>query len=264
MTVHKSRIRRSRSLSVTHRIQKRPDHREKTKLYLQLKLHDLHTVFNLFPEYEQKFLAIIKLPITGKEPIDVPFSLSNHHQHTCLEFSPYANEQISKSACLHCESVSVPTSSDAMVAHLNQVNNVMQNRLYFYGFRKDMELIRMSAKQPTIFQIFYIVHNTINNIFPIMFERKQKLGMHIVFQSRTLHIPCECIKQIVAVSSGYNVYLDILQESVILTVLCETLDTNTNIHIDIGMLQKKLEEMDIPNEISDRLEKYKGHLIGFH
>ncbi|ANC96576.1 nuclear egress lamina protein [macacine betaherpesvirus 9] len=233
--------------------------KDKRKLYSSLSLKELHTVFKLFPDYELKFLNMMKLPITGKEPIEIPFDLSKHHQYTCLDLSPYANEQVSKSACINCDLVSIPTASDAMVAYMNQISNVMQNRLYYYAFQKNVELIRMSTKQPALFQIFFIVSNISNNFLPIIFEAGHKLSMYIVFLTRNLHIPCECVNQIMTVSSGYSVHLDILHDSIVLHVICKTIEPN-NIQIDVAVLQRKLEEMDIPDEISDKFEKMKNIL----
>ena len=95
MTIQSTRrLRRASSLLK----KSKPYNKEKTNLSLSLSLKELHSVFKLFPEYELKFLNMMKLPITGKEPIKIPFDLSLHHQHTCLDLSPYANEQVSKSA----------------------------------------------------------------------------------------------------------------------------------------------------------------------
>lgn len=143
-----------------------------------------------------------------------------------------------------------------MVAFMNQISNVMSNRLYYYGFRKNMDLIKLSAKQPAIFQIFFIVYATVQNITPIIFATGEKLHMYIVFETNALHLPCEVINQIMTVARGYNVALEILCDNLVLTVLCEDVHQN-NIQIDVSMLQRKLEEMDIPNEINEKYERYK-------
>lgn len=225
-----------------------------------LTIHDFHRVFKTFPELEQKYLNIMKLPITGKEAIDIPFDFVSYHQHTCLDLSPYGNEQISKSACIKPHATNIPTASDSIVAFMNQSINVMQHRIFYYGFKKNIELFKLSVNQPALFQIFYIIYNTIPSITPIIFSHMGRLSMHIIFETKTLHLPCDCINQILSVSHGYQILLDIKNDILVLTILYKDASLN-NLKIDITVLQRKIEEMEIPNDINEKYERYKTFFV---
>uniref|UniRef100_A0AAU7E1X7 Nuclear egress lamina protein n=1 Tax=Lemniscomys rat herpesvirus TaxID=3141920 RepID=A0AAU7E1X7_9VIRU len=203
---------------------------------------------------------MMKLPITGKESICLPFNFNSHRQHTCLDLSPYGNEQVSKSACTTCrQNTTSPTASDSMVAFINQVSNVMKNRKFYYGFRKDMDLLKMSANQPQLFQIYYIVNASISDIIPILYSDKQKLHMQLVFENPDVHLPCDCIDQVLAVSrESYSVVLDIIRQHLVLTVTCLKTEITT-VRIDVMILQRKVDEMEIPNDVNEQFERYTLH-----
>nr|WEG68785.1 nuclear egress lamina protein [Mastomys natalensis cytomegalovirus 1]WEG68921.1 nuclear egress lamina protein [Mastomys natalensis cytomegalovirus 1]WEG71149.1 nuclear egress lamina protein [Mastomys natalensis cytomegalovirus 1] len=225
--------------------------------YRNMKLSELHAVFQENPELEQKYLKMMKLPITGKESIRLPFNLRSHRQHTCLDFSPYGNDQVSRSACTTCkESTQFPTASDSMVAFINQTTNVMRHRRFYFGFRKNMELVKMSANQPQLFQIYYIVQSCIQDIFPILYYENEKLHMQLIFENEQIHIPSQCIEHILTVAKdSYNLSINIFHDRLSLTVMCQRLET-TSVRIDVLVLQRKIDEMDIPNEINEKFERY--------
>ncbi|APZ76265.1 nuclear egress lamina protein [Murid herpesvirus 3] len=233
---------------------------QETKTCFNINTDELYEVFRKCPELEEKYLALMKLPITGREPIQIPFDLTTHHQHTCLDFSPYANEQISRSVCSKCEHLTFPTPSDSVVAFMNQSANFMHNRLYYYGFKKNTELVKLSTQQPTIFQIFHTVYATNTEIFPIMFSEKNMLHMYIIFESQNTHLSCECIKNIIAIAEDYSVSLDIIGENLVMSVICINIRKNL-ITIDAEILQRKFEELDIPPQVN---EKYETHMKKFH
>ncbi|AGT99231.1 nuclear egress lamina protein [Suid betaherpesvirus 2] len=221
---------------------------------------DIYTVLRHFPDLEKKYLNIMKLPITGKESIELPFDFSSHHHHhACLDLSPYGNEQVSKSACNKCTAKVVPSASDALVAFMNQASTVMQNRKFYYGFRKNNELIKLSGQEPSVFQTYYILNSVIPDIVPIMFPKEDKLHMYIIFESKSIHLPSECINQILLATSGYNVSINIIQDYTVLILTCEHVQ-KTSIKFDYAVLQRKLEEMDIPDDINEKYEKYRNTL----
>lgn len=146
------------------------EHQDTNVPYRVMKLTELHDVFQKHPDLEQKYLKMMRLPITGKESIHLPFDFKSHRQHTCLDLSPYGNDQVSRSACTKCKETTIlPTASDSMVAYINQTSNVMRHRKFYFGFRKNMELIKMSANQPQLFQIYYIVQSCLQDIMPILY-----------------------------------------------------------------------------------------------
>ncbi|AAP50611.1 nuclear egress lamina protein [macacine betaherpesvirus 3] len=227
----------------------------------RLTLHELHDIFQEHPDLEIKYLNMMKMAITGKESICLPFNFHSHRQHTCLDISPYGNEQISKIACTSCSENQVfPTASDAMVAFINQTSNIMKNRNFYYGFCKSSELLRMSTNQPAIFQIYYIIHASNHDIVPFMSTDRDRLHMHIIFENPDVHIPCECVSQmLLAARDDYHITLDIVKGHVVISVLCQTL-TLSSVKIDVTVLQRKIDEMDIPNDVSESFERYKDLL----
>ncbi|AEV80914.1 nuclear egress lamina protein [Saimiriine betaherpesvirus 4] len=236
--------------------------------HTKLTLHDLHDVFREYPDLELKYLNMMKMAITGKESICLPFNFQSHRQHTCLDISPYGNEQVSRIACTNCNDSQVsPTASDAMVAFINQSSNVMKNRHFYYGFCKDAELLRMSTNQPTLFQIYYILHSSNHDIVPFMYARNGRVHMHVIFENQDVHIPCECISQILSATKGdYSITLDIVRGHVVISATCHAI-TAHSVKIDLGTLQRKIDEMDIPNDISELFERYKNllqELCNFH
>lgn len=227
-------------------------------LYQNLTLHDLHTVFRQHPDLEQKYLNMMKMPITGKESIQLPFNFHSHRQHTCLDISPYGNEQVSKSACIACrENIHVPTASDSMVAFINQHTSIMRHRKFYYGFRKDTDLIKMSGNQPQLFQIYFIVEASVPDVVPLIYARNCMLHMYLIFERQDIHIPCDCINQTLAVARDhYAVSLDILHGYAVITVMCQRV-THAPLKIDVGILQRKVDELEIPNDINERFERYR-------
>uniref|UniRef100_A0AAU7E169 Nuclear egress lamina protein n=1 Tax=Cardioderma bat herpesvirus TaxID=3141914 RepID=A0AAU7E169_9VIRU len=230
-----------------------------TKAHLELTLRDMFQVFCENPDLEQKYLNMMKMPITGKECIRLPFDFNSHRQHTCLDLSPYGNEQVSKSACTTCRhDLRSPTASDALVAFINQPSNIMKNRRFYYGFRKDMSLIRMSANQPQLFQIYHIVHANLPDVVPLMHASEGTLHMHLVFEGQEVHIPCDCIGQVTSVArDNYSVILNILKGYIVLSVVC-TRPSTSAVQIDVSILQRKVDEMEIPNEVNEQFELYKA------
>lgn len=230
------------------------------KLHAALTLTELHEVFREHPELEQKYLNMMKLPITGKEPIQLPFSFHGHRQHTCVDLSPYGNDQVCKSACMRCRDskVAYPTASDAMVAFINQASNIMRNRKFYYGFRKDMELLKRSANQPQLFQIYHIISAAVPEVTPLIFLENGHLCMFVVFEQQSVHVPCDCIDQILSVAKdGYSVALDILQGYIIMSVRCRRQICST-VKIDVALLQRKADELEIPNDVNEQFERYKA------
>ncbi|QQL09869.1 Ba85 [Baboon cytomegalovirus] len=227
----------------------------------RLTLHELHDIFKDHPDLELKYLNMMKMAITGKESICLPFNFQSHRQHTCLDISPYGNEQVSKIACTSCSENQVfPTASDAMVAFINQTSNIMKNRNFYYGFCKSSELLRMSTNQPPIFQIYYIIHAANHDIMPFMHAERERLHMHIIFENPDVHIPCECVAQMLsAARDDYHVTLDIIKGHVVISVVCHNLVANS-VKIDVSVLQRKIDEMDIPNDVSESFERYKDLL----
>nr|WEG69749.1 nuclear egress lamina protein [Mastomys natalensis cytomegalovirus 3]WEG70029.1 nuclear egress lamina protein [Mastomys natalensis cytomegalovirus 3]WEG70169.1 nuclear egress lamina protein [Mastomys natalensis cytomegalovirus 3]WEG70729.1 nuclear egress lamina protein [Mastomys natalensis cytomegalovirus 3] len=225
--------------------------------YINMKLSDLHAVFQKHPDLEQKYLKMMKLPITGKESICLPFNFESHRQHTCLDLSPYGNDQVSRSACTTCkESTQLPTASDSMVAFINQTSNVMRHRKFYFGFRKNMELIKMSANQPQLFQIYYIVQSCIHEIVPLLYYEHEKVHMQLIFENESVHIPSQCIEQILTVAKdSYKVSIDIAHQRLTLTATCRRLEA-TSVRIDVLLLQRKVDELDIPNETNEKFESY--------
>lgn len=229
-----------------------------------MSLKDLHDIFRQHPELEQKYLNMMKMPVTGKESICLPFSFQSHRQHTCLDLSPYGNEQVCKSACTKCcdGQNGSPSASDAMVAFINQPSNIMRNRRFYYGFRKDMDLLKMSANQPQLFQIYHIVDSSIPGIMPFMFAESGIVHMHIVFENQNIHIPCECINQLLAVAKEtYSLVLDITRGYIVLTARC-TRSTHATVNIDVAILQRKADELEIPNDVNEQFERYKAVFEG--
>ncbi|AEV80759.1 nuclear egress lamina protein [Aotine betaherpesvirus 1] len=235
---------------------------ERPLSHTKLTLHDLHDVFREYPELELKYLNMMRMAITGKESICLPFNFQSHRQHTCLDISPYGNEQVSRIACTNCNDTQVfPTASDAMVAFINQSSNVMKNRHFYYGFCKDAELLRMSTNQPTLFQIYHILHFSNHDIVPFMYERNGRVHMHVIFENQDVHIPCESVSQILSAAKGdYEITLDIVRGHVVISATCRVVSSNNSVKIDLGVLQRKIDEMDIPNDISELFERYKSLL----
>lgn len=227
--------------------------------HLDLTLRDLHGVFAAYPELEQRYLTMMKMPITGKESIALPFDFGSHRQHTCLDLSPYANDQVSKSACTVCrDGAPAPSASDAMVAFIDQPLNIMKNRKFYYGFRKDLDMLKMSAAQPEIFQIYHIISAAVPDVVPLIFSKRGTLHMRIVFEHQYLHIPCNCINQCLLVAKDmYSLSLNIIQGHVVLEVNCHRLSQVTTVRIDVITLQRKVDEMEIPNDVSEQFEQYK-------
>lgn len=226
--------------------------------HLELTLRDLHDVFRDHPELEHKYLSMMKMPITGKESICLPFNFDCYRQHTCLDLSPYGNDQVLKSACIACrDDRPHPSASDAMVAFINQTSSIMKNRRFYYGFKKDMDMIKMSATQPQLFQIYHIVHSALPETVPIMYSSHGLLHMHLVFEGQEVHIPCDCINQVLAVcKENYSIVLDIIKGHIVLTTTCVR-PSVTTVRIDVAILQRKVDEMEIPNEVSEQFERYK-------
>ncbi|ACE95240.1 hypothetical protein MuHV1_gp058 [Murid betaherpesvirus 1] len=225
--------------------------------YLNVKLSELHDVFQRHPDLEQKYLKIMKLPITGKESIRLPFDFKSHRQHTCLDLSPYGNDQVSRSACTTCkETTRLPTASDSMVAFINQTSNVMKHRKFYFGFRKNMELLKMAANQPQLFQIYYIVQSCVQEIVPLIYYDREMAHMQLIFEKETVHIPSQCIEQILTVAKdAYGVSLDIAHQRITLTARCLRLESSS-LRIDVLMLQRKVDELEIPNETNEKFESY--------
>lgn len=225
--------------------------------HLNLKSEDIYDILRTDTDLESKYLNLMRLPITGKDRIEIPYDLSSHHQHNCLEFSMYANEQVFKSVCSKCENYTIPTASDAAVAFMTQVANIMQHRTYFYGFRKQLDLVKIAAKQPVIFQIFFILSRTIQEVFPIMYKTDDMLHMMVIFEKSDIHFPCDAIKQIIDASPGYNVVLDMINEHLVMNVRCKAALESTTIQVDINILGRKFEELDVPDVVNEKHEKYK-------
>ncbi|AFX83377.1 a53 [Rat cytomegalovirus ALL-03] len=225
--------------------------------YKLIKLSDLHAVFQSHPDLEQKYLKMMRLPITGKEAIQLPFEFKSHRQHTCLDLSPYGNDQVSRSACTICkDSTIIPTASDSMVAFINQTSNVMKHRKFYYGFRKNMELIKMSSNQPQLFQIYYVVQSCISDILPILHYENEKVHMQLIFEHENVHIPSRCIESILAIAKDlYKVSIDIAHQRLTLTATCLRTEI-APVKIDVLLLQRKVDEMDIPNETNEKFERY--------
>lgn len=266
-------LRRRRSVSRGPFYRKRPaltrnpadDTHPDDMCHLELTLHDFHDVFKDHPDLEQKYLNMMKMPITGKESIKLPFNFRSYRQHTCLDLSPYGNDQILKSACITCrDDRSHPTASDAMVAFINQTSSIMKNRRFYYGFKKDMDLINMSATQPQLFQVYHIVHSALPNTVPVMYAQNGLLHMHLVFEEHEIHIPCDCINQVIAVcKDNYSVVLDIIKGHIVLAITCLR-PALTTVRIDVAVLQRKVDEMEIPNDVSEQFERYKTVLDDMH
>ncbi|AAK57102.1 T53 [Tupaiid betaherpesvirus 1] len=229
-----------------------------SQAHLKLSLPEMHAIFEEYPDLEQKYLSLMKMPITGKEAISLPFHFHSH-RHACLDLSPYSNEQISKSACRRClpDRCSSATASDAMVAFINQSSNIMKNRTFYYGFRKDLDLLRLSINQPQLFQFYYIVHAALPDVVPLIYPRQGIVHMHLVFEEPEVHIPCDCINQLLMVAKDtYALVLDIVQGRIVLSITCQRLVPST-VKIDLSILQRKVDEMDIPNDVNERFERYK-------
>nr|AAF91252.1 UL53 protein [Human betaherpesvirus 5] len=224
----------------------------------RLTLHDLHDIFREHPELELKYLNMMKMAITGKESICLPFNFHSHRQHTCLDISPYGNEQVSRIACTLCEDNRIlPTGFDAMVAFINQTSNIMKNRNFYYGFCKSSELLKLSTNQPPIFQIYYLLHAANHDIVPFMHAEDGRLDMHVIFENPDVHIPCDCITQMLtAAREDYSVTLNIVRDHVVISVLCHAVSASS-VKIDVTILQRKIDEMDIPNDVSESFERYK-------
>ncbi|AAF99152.1 pR53 [rat cytomegalovirus strain Maastricht] len=225
--------------------------------YANVKLADLHDVFREHPDLEQKYLKIMRLPITGKESIRLPFDFRSHRQHTCLDLSPYGNDQVFRSACTACkEGTSSPTASDSMMAFINQTSNVVRHRKFYFGFRKNLDLLKQSANQPQLFQIYYIVQACIPEITPFLYLEHDKLHMQLIFENETVHVPSQCIEQILLVARDlYRVSIDIAHQHLTLTATCVRQES-TSVRIDVLILQRKVDEMDIPNEVNEKFERY--------
>ncbi|AGE11532.1 GP53 [Caviid betaherpesvirus 2] len=223
-----------------------------------LSLKQLHAVFREFPELEKKYLDIMKMPITGKEPISLPFDFHSHRQYTCLDLSPYGNDQISKSACVSCRdnNTSLATASDAMVEFLNQPMNTMKHRKFYYAFRKDTETMKLSGSHPQLFQLYYLVNTTIPEMTPLILNKENMLHMYLIFDRTELHIPCDCIIQmLIAAKDNYSVSLDIIHDHVVIVVTCIR-ETQPTIKIDTLTLQRKIDELEVPPEITAKFEQY--------
>lgn len=222
-----------------------------------MKLADLHAIFREHPDLEQKYLRIMRLPITGKESIRLPFDFRSHRQHTCLDLSPYGNDQVFRSACTACkEGTNSPTASDSMMAFINQTSNVMRHRKFYFGFRKNLDLLKQSANHPQLFQIYYIVQACIPEITPFIYLEHDKLHMQLIFENETVHVPSQCIEQILLVARDlYRVSIDIAHQRLTLTATCVRQES-TSVRIDVLVLQRKVDEMDIPNEVNEKFELY--------
>lgn len=114
----------------------------------------------------------------------------------------------------------------------------------------------MSANQPHLFQIYYIVQSCIPDIVPLLFYENEKLNMQLIFEKEAVHIPSQCIEQILAVAKeAYEVTIDIAHQHLTLTATCLRTEMSS-VRIDVVMLQRKVDELDIPNETNEKFESY--------
>lgn len=219
-------------------------------------LSDLHEIFSQYPELEAKYLSSMKLPITGKETFNLPFYFKDHRNNTCLDISNYGTQQISKNTCRQCISYKSPTSAEAVVAYIEQTNNVMKYQKFYYALQRERGLFRLCLQHPHLFQIYYIISHTILDSFPLIYTQNDLPHMYVILENNDIHIPCECISNIMNVAEHCQVSLNIHNDYLLLCI--ETMKHEvTSLQIDHEYLQHKIEEMDFCNTVKEKFEKYK-------
>lgn len=206
----------------------------------------------------------MRRPVTGKEPIDLPLELKRHRQHTCIDLSPYNNEQILASACTNCDlNTDYPTASDALVSFINQTNGFLQNRRFYYGFRKHLELLDLLPSQPQIFQIYWLLQNNFPDIKPIIACRDNRLRMYIFFTATHVHLPAACLQQVLAAATdSHNVVVHITHGHIAISTCPNENLPLANVRIDIEQIRRRVQELEIPHDINEHYEQFHPLISG--
>lgn len=218
------------------------------------KLKDMYALFLMSPELEAKYLNSMKLPITGKQIVSLPFHFKDHRNNTCLDISPYGNQQISKNTCTVCASFKTPTAAESVVGYIEQIQNSMKYRLFYFSMHRDKLLFTLCMQRSHLFQIYYILSGLPTDLFPILYVHDNKPHMFVFFECETFHIPCDCISNLFAVSDACELSLDIYGNYMALSVTTVKPE-KSSIQIDYETLYHKIEEMDMAN-IKEKFEAF--------
>ncbi|QOE74424.1 docking protein [Elephant endotheliotropic herpesvirus 3A] len=226
-------------------------------------LKDLHRLFTKHPDLETKYLNSISLPITGKEQIYFPYEFTSHRNNTCLDFSPYGNQQISKTTCAACEAPrQYTTVSDSLVAYLEQGHHVMKYRTLYCSLQKDRRLFPIYTRFPHVFQIWYLIQCEIPENFPIVYLEPDNVTPHlcIIFEKPSLHISCHVISQILQVCEFCEIALHMHRDHLALHVRTFGYKASSAT-VNAEVLQHKIDEMDISDDVKECYSKFYALLV---
>ncbi|AHC02782.1 docking/lamella protein U37 [Elephant endotheliotropic herpesvirus 5B] len=223
-------------------------------------LQELHRLFTKHPELEDKYLNSITLPITGKETIYFPYDFINHRNNTCLDFSPYGNQQISKTTCTVCDKQKITTVSDSTVAFIEQSHNVMKFKSLYCSIQKNRGIFPLYIKFPHLFQIYFLIQDYIPESFPIIYAKNEIPHMCIVFEKPSLHLSCQCISTVIQVYEFCDLSLHMHRDHLTLHVM--TLGfKQSSVNVNAEILEHKIEEMDISDDTKECYDKYYSLLV---